>query len=119
MMTLQRFRPRSLILIGIGLAVCGLGLMLSTGRISRAQEGDQSSAEYVGEGECSACHKELSRNHAKSSHALALQDVTSEKEAIKADFKAGEKERTVLFPGDSSPRPVTPDDIAFIIGSGR
>jgi len=119
MTPLQRFRPRSLIIISIGLTLCGLGLLLSAGSISRAQEGDQASAEYVGEADCSGCHKTLSRNHATSSHALALQDVTSEKEAIKADFTAGETERTVLFPDDSSPRPVTPDDIDFIIGSGR
>ncbi len=119
MATLQRFRPRSLILIGIGLALCGLGLVFSTGHISYAQGTDQSSAEYVGAGECSSCHKELSRNHSTSRHALALQDVSKEKEAIKADFKAGEKERMALFPDDSSPRPVTTDDIAYVIGSGR
>lgn len=39
--------------------------------------------------------------------------------AIKADFTQGEKERTVQFPGESSARPFTVDDVAFVIGSGR
>jgi predicted CXXCH cytochrome family protein len=112
-------RPRSAFLIGIGLLLCSLGIVLSTSRAAHAQDGEQTTAEYVGVNECSSCHKSLAAGHSNSRHSLALQDVSSEKTAIKADFTSGEKERTVTFPDDSLPRPFTADDIEYIVGSGR
>ncbi len=105
-------------LIGIGLILCGLALALGSNE-THAQGTGTEDATYVGASECSSCHRDLSRNHTSSRHALALQDVSSDKKAIKADFKTGEKERTVTIPGESAARPFTMDDVSYVIGSGR
>jgi len=114
---MQRFKPRFFILLGMGLILCGLGLALSSSQPAFAQGPE--GAEYVGVQTCSSCHKDLSRIHESSRHALALRDVGSDKSAIKADFKTGEKERTVQFPEETEARPFTAEDVAYVIGSGR
>jgi hypothetical protein len=106
-----------MILIGSGFVLCGLALALGSGQATHAQGADQPTAEYVAS-ECANCHREISIA-TESRHALALQDVSSEKQTIKADFKAGEKERTVTIPGENAPRPFTADDVTYMIGSGR
>jgi hypothetical protein len=118
MAIIQRLKPQGLLLVGLGLFLCGLSLAFSS-TPSYAQGTDQTPADYVGSLECASCHSDLSRIHAASRHSLALQDVSSDKKAIQADFTLGEKERTVQFPGESAPRPFTADDIAYVIGSGR
>jgi hypothetical protein len=118
MSTRRRSTTPGSLLILLGLLMCTAGLVLVARSPAYAQGADRPPAEYVGAQDCSSCHRPISRNHAVSSHALALQDA-EDKDVIKADFSTGEKERTVQFPDDSSVRPFTADDIAFVIGSGR
>jgi predicted CXXCH cytochrome family protein len=108
--------PRRLILLGIGLILCGLGLAVGNNPVA-AQGSDQ--AEYTGASTCASCHRKLSRAHDSSLHGLALVDVSSDKSAIKADFKQGDKERTVTLPGESAARPFTKDDVAYVVGAGK
>ncbi len=107
---------RSLRLLICGLALAGLSLLLISG-ILAAQGGDE--AIYVGGGECRSCHRGLSRDYADTLHARALRDTRTDKAAILADFAAGEDVRTVLLPGEDSPRPFTADDVAYAVGGGR
>ncbi|MFN8447742.1 MAG: cytochrome c3 family protein [Anaerolineae bacterium] len=76
--------------------------------------------EYVGAEECASCHRSLAREHADSSHALALQDVSRsrDKDNILGDFDQGEDVRQVQLPGEDAPRAFTADDIAYAVGSG-
>jgi hypothetical protein len=76
-------------------------------------------AEYIGLNDCEDCHRNLARDHVKTPHALALQDVEKSKKAILGDFEQGADVRMVQFPGEDAPRPFTADDIVFAIGSGR
>jgi len=52
-------------------------------------------------------------------HARALQDARADPAAILADFATGEDVRTVLLPGEESPRPFTAADVAYAVGGGR
>jgi predicted CXXCH cytochrome family protein len=61
----------------------------------------------------------LSRDHAETTHALTLQNVADSKEPILADFDQDETIRSLMFPGEDEPRLVTPDDIAYTIGTGK
>lgn len=103
-------------LIVVGLSFVGLGV-LATGRPVRAQ--DLEDADYVGARECGSCHRNLVRPHSDSLHALALQDVEDDKDAILGDFAQGEDVRAVQFPGESEPRAFTADDIVYAVGAGR
>ncbi|MBZ0285537.1 MAG: ammonia-forming cytochrome c nitrite reductase subunit c552 [Anaerolineae bacterium] len=80
---------------------------------------DLSDADYMGAGECSSCHRELSRTHDDSLHVLTLQDTSRDKDAILGDFNQGEETRQVLFPDSDAPRAFSQDDIAYVVGSGR
>ncbi len=84
---------------------------------TRAQGPEE--AQYVGERECGACHRGLTRDYRESNHSHALQSVTEAKELILGDFSQGEVIREVQFPGESSPRAFTADDIVYAIGAGR
>lgn len=104
-------------LIGLGIAVVMLGLVsliASTTRPSTTYAQDEDDVEYIGASECSSCHRDLSRSHTESRHALTLQD-----EAFLADFSKGEDIRTVQFPSEDAPRAFTAEDIAYSVGSGR
>ncbi|GEM_PF-343175 len=114
-----RLNPGKIILLGCGLILCGVALALDGQPTVQAQPAQQDGAEYVGSQACASCHRELTNAHSASRHALALQDVETDKAAIRADFTTGQKERTVTFPGESTPRPFTADDIAYVVGSGR
>lgn len=114
-----RLNPGKIILLGCGLILCGVALALDGQPTVQAQPAQQDAAEYVGSQACASCHRELTNAHSASRHALALQDVETDKAAIRADFTTGQKERTVTFPGESTPRPFTADDIAYVVGSGR
>lgn len=104
-------------LVGVGLILLMAALIsLIAAHPTFAQDED---AEYVGEGECGSCHRDLSRSHTESRHSLTLQDASRTPEAALADFAAGEEVRTVQFPGEDAPRAFTLEDVAFTIGSGR
>ncbi len=115
----QRSKPPGSLLIFLGLILVSCGLLLVTQHRVYAQDGDTPPAEYIGSKECAACHKTVYQNYMTGGHALALQDVSKSKTAIKADFTTGEKERTVTFPGDAGTRPFKPEDVTYVIGSGR
>ncbi len=119
MATMHHFNVRVGVFLGLGLLLGGLALILGAERSVYAQGNNQPPEEYVGASQCATCHKDLARYHGTSRHALALQDASSDKSVIKADFTTGEKERTVAFPDDSTARPFTADDIAYVVGSGR
>jgi hypothetical protein len=95
-------------------------LLIVITSISYAQEDDPPEKEYVGVGECSDCHRDLSRPHEESPHGLALIDAGDEdnEDFIVGDFDADEATRTVTFP-DGDSRPLAKDDIAFALGMGR
>ncbi len=103
-------------LLMIGLVFCGLALTLPISLIA-AQGGG--GGQFVGGAECSTCHRSLVRGHAGTFHALALQNTQTDKAPILADFSQGEDLRTVQFPGESTPRPFTAADIAYVMGAGR
>jgi predicted CXXCH cytochrome family protein len=114
-------RRISVWIIVCGFSVIGLGLLLGGVSVPvQAQGGDQE-AEYLGSDECSSCHRAISRAHAETNHALALQDVgrDRDKDLILADFDQGDDVRLVQFPGEDTPRPFTAEDIEFTVGAGR
>ncbi|HLA44166.1 MAG TPA: hypothetical protein VJZ27_12055, partial [Aggregatilineales bacterium] len=94
------------------LLICGLGLLFTTSYLY-AQDDDE--REYIGSRECESCHRDIGRTHEDSPHALALIDVSDDKDPILADFDTGEDIRTVSF-GSDDPRPFDEDDIAFVMG---
>ncbi len=101
---------------GVALIILGLLLILGMGSYIYAQDGDEE-AEYVGQRECSGCHRELGRDHGESLHALTLQDA--DEDTILADFSQGEDLRMVQFPGEDATRPFDTDDIELVMGAGR
>lgn len=103
------------LLIICGMVLVGAGLDISRNGLSVRAQADN--AKYVGARECRSCHRDITRDHAETLHALALQ--AADRDTILADFDQGEAERTVLFPGDSEARPFTARDIAYVIGAGR
>jgi hypothetical protein len=109
----------ALALCGLGSLACGITLLF--GGIPRvsAQDVDLEDAEYVGAEECGDCHRDLSRPHGETAHALTLQDVSRDQDLILGDFEQGEDVRMVQFPGDDELRPFEADDIAYTVGSGR
>jgi predicted CXXCH cytochrome family protein len=113
---MRSFYPRLLILAGLLLIAFGGGVGVGLPAPARAQNPE--SAAYVGAADCATCHPSYTDIHNLSRHALTLRDVTAEKSAILADFRSGEGERTVQFPGESGPRPFTANDIAYVVGAG-
>lgn len=101
---------------GLICILIGLLLLTEVGTVNAQLPDD---AEYVGARECSSCHRNISRQHSDSRHALALQDTSRSQKAILADFSQGDTLRQVQFPGEDAPRAFTADDIAFAVGSGR
>ncbi|MFN8375102.1 MAG: cytochrome c3 family protein [Anaerolineae bacterium] len=91
-------------------------MLVFDGRLVYSQGED---LEYVGSRECTSCHRSIVSTHRESSHALALQDVQERKEPILADFSQGEDLRTVTLPGETTARPFTADDIAYVVGAGQ
>lgn len=79
---------------------------------------DEDAHEYYGARDCGSCHR--GQRIDDTAHALALQDFTDlEERDWLADFESGEDVRRVQFPDEDAPRPFTPDDIVYAIGSGR
>jgi predicted CXXCH cytochrome family protein len=105
-------RIRLFLLIGTLCLVCGVCLLLLESEPALAQ----SEPDYIGAGECADCHRGVARLHDESRHVLTLQD---DEEAILANFEQGEDARQVQFPGDSTPRAFTADDVAYVVGTGR
>lgn len=106
----------SLVLISAGLIL--VILSIGTKMPSYAQDDDDVTPEYVGTRECLSCHRNL-RDHQNSRHALALQSNDGEANVILGDFSQESEFLQIQFPDEAEPRPLTPDDIAFAIGSGR
>ncbi|MBZ0276758.1 MAG: hypothetical protein K8I60_11460 [Anaerolineae bacterium] len=116
---MRRIILSSLIVGGVALLTLGVLLMLPPQGYVHAQDFEDS--EYIGARECGGCHRSIAGAHRESRHVLALQRTADAdtKAAILGDFAQGEDVRTVLFPGESQPRPFTADDIVYAIGSGR
>lgn len=113
-------RPLPFHFIGFGLLLMLMGMtLLFVGTPSPALAQGDPTADYVGADGCVNCHRELSRLHTDSAHARALQDVSRDKSKILADFATGEAERTVTLPNETTARPFTKDDVAFVIGAGK
>ncbi|MAS33799.1 MAG: hypothetical protein CL610_07325 [Anaerolineaceae bacterium] len=74
--------------------------------------------QYVGSAECAACHRDLVDFHTSTPHSQALQNIAEDPTQLLADFSQGEDIRTILLPGEETPRPLTADDIRYAIGSG-
>ncbi|MBX3082694.1 MAG: hypothetical protein KF716_13735 [Anaerolineae bacterium] len=115
---MRRINPRPVILLGILLVIGGLLLTLDTPPVY-SQGGDSKPADYIGSDKCASCHRDMVREHGLTAHGQALVDVSKNKDLIKADFSKGETERTITFPDESKARPFTPDDIEYVIGTGR
>ncbi len=109
-------RLKFMVALVTGTLLIILGLAFS-GEFVQAQ--DRSSAEYAGTRECGSCHASTVRALRDSRHALALQDVGRDKQAILGDFSRDDDVRMIQFPGEDSARPVTADDIAYTVGAGR
>jgi predicted CXXCH cytochrome family protein len=106
------------LLAGLGCALIIAGVsILAMGSYTVYAQDEQ--ADFVGAKECASCHRTLARDHDKSNHALALQDVSKKKTGILGDFDQGEDVRTVQFPKEDKPRAFTAKDITFAIGAGR
>ena len=86
---------------------------------AEVDEAPGAAREYVGSGECAACHRDYVEHHAGTAHAQALIDVGEDKAPLLGDFTAGEDTRTLLLPGEEEPRPLTADDISFAVGIGK
>lgn len=102
-----------------GIVCIALGIILSRSVVPVLAQDDGDEAEYIGSGDCQDCHTGLARDHDDTPHALALQEVGRSRDEILGDFEQGADIRTVQFPGESTPRPFTADDIAYVIGAGR
>lgn len=102
------------------LLVIGSTLILAGG-LSFAQddEDEPEAAEYIGLRDCAGCHRDTFSTHRDTRHALALQDVASDKELILADFEQETDLLTIPFPDEGGERRLSPDDIVYAIGSGR
>jgi predicted CXXCH cytochrome family protein len=112
---MRRMKIGLLLFIGSILITSGAFLLSDTPAFAQGDD----DRDYIGASECESCHRDLSRNHESSLHALALQRIDRDKDAILADFALGDAERSVQFPSEDAARPFTADDIAFAIGSGR
>ncbi len=73
-------------------------------------------AEYVSARRCFACHRDVGQPHFSSPHALTVQDP--DEEVIVADFEQAADLLTLQLPGADEARPVTVDDLAFVVGTG-
>jgi predicted CXXCH cytochrome family protein len=111
---------RQLRVLTFGLVISGLALLLMVG-VAAAQGGTDTT--YTGSETCQTCHQGVSRDHADSYHSLALIDVqdgdAASLVAVVADFSQGEDVRTLTLPGADSARPITLDDVAYVIGAGQ
>jgi predicted CXXCH cytochrome family protein len=115
-MTLNLKKQLSFILIGMGLVL--IVLSIGTMMTSYAQDNGDVEPEYIGARECLSCHRNL-RDHQNSPHALALQANSDEAEVILADFSQESELLQIQFSDEIEPRTLTPDDVAFAMGSGR
>ncbi len=109
-------KTKFFVLIGVSLAICGFGILLMTSVPTLAQGDEREAPDYIGADECSSCHRDISRAHNDSAHALTLQEGD---DGIIADFSVDEEVRMVTFPGEDTPRAFTQDDVAYSIGTGR
>lgn len=93
---------------------CILLLIGFAANLSFAQDDDP---EYIGERECSDCHRDIASSQKTSAHVMALHEASEE--GILADFAQGEDVRMVQFPDSDEARAFGIEDVAYVIGSGR
>jgi predicted CXXCH cytochrome family protein len=102
-----------LFLIGLCSCVAGLALMQPVPTYARSSE-----AQYVGSGDCADCHRDTARIHDDTAHALALFRADRQPQAVVGDFSSSDALLSFQFPGTDAARPVTLDDIRYVLGSG-
>lgn len=107
-----------LVWTGSALMALGLALLFLQGQPAQAQDTPAPPA-YEGSRECQSCHRNVVRDHQGTDHALALVKITRNQDPILGDFSQGDEARTVQFPGETTARPFTGDDVTFVIGTGR
>jgi predicted CXXCH cytochrome family protein len=113
---LKTSRVKLLTILGCLFIISGVGFLVM-GSYTASAQSDQ--PQYVGSSQCASCHRSLSQSHAKSNHALTLQDAQKKKNAVLGDFSQGEDVRQVLLPGVDTARAFTAKDIAFVVGAGQ
>lgn len=85
---------------------------------SRAQgDPDEEPREYLGSRSCMGCHRDVGPGHLESRHALTLSAAPGD--AALGDFEQPTDALTVQLPGEDAARPVTLEDVAYAIGTGR
>lgn len=105
-------------LLGGIFLLLGIVLMLEPSSVYAQEE----VKEYYGLKECNDCHGRLARSLKQTPHGktlIKISDSEADQALILADFSLDEELRTVQFPGESSPRAFTAQDVAYTLGSGR
>lgn len=97
--------------------ILGVGTLFFASTVYAQDDPDEEPREYIGSRLCLGCHREVGPGHAESRHALTLSAASED--AILGDFSQPTDALTVQLPGEDEPRPVTVDDIAYVIGTGR
>lgn len=114
---MKRFIPYALLITGILLSMSAVLVMAQD-----EPEVPEPSA-FAGTGECQDCHRDLTRAHSETVHALTMVEIgeatTPEENPVVADFSVGEDIRTVSFPTGDETRAFTLEDVAFTLGAGR
>ncbi|MCC6800554.1 MAG: hypothetical protein IT325_10575 [Anaerolineae bacterium] len=93
----------------------GVGFLYGT-TPSRAQ--DDAEPEFIGSRLCFGCHRDVGPTHLESRHALTL-SAAADDGAIVGDFAQISDALVIQLPGENEPRALTPDDIAYAVGTGR
>jgi predicted CXXCH cytochrome family protein len=113
----HRRMTKPLLISGLILLLTGIFMLAGNAGVMAQAQTDE--ADYIGVRECRSCHRDLGQGYRESSHALALQEVGDDKTLILGDFSLGQEIRRMQFPGESETRPLSVNDIRYVVGSGR